>query len=157
MATVSSLLIPAGYGWLAGMRSLSAPAAAGLWLRRNGRPRGGVARALTSPAARWALPAMAVAELTGDKWSRTPDRTALLPFAARLAAGALTGAAAAQALYGRRAATRGAFIGAAAALVSTLVSFRLRRAAGRALGSSARAGLAEDALTLGLGALLARA
>jgi uncharacterized membrane protein len=139
------------------MRTLSAPAAAGLWLSRSGRTRGPLARALTSPAARWGLPALALAELGADKWSRAPDRTRFPFLSGRLLAGALAGAAAAQALYGRRAAGRGAAAGAAAALVSTLLTFRLRRAAGRVLGSPLRAALAEDALSLGLGTALARA
>jgi hypothetical protein len=52
---------------------------------------------------------------------------------------------------------RAAGIGGAAALLSTFASFRLRRALARGLGGGARAGLAEDALTIGMVALLARA
>lgn len=148
----ATLLLPAGYGVLAGMRSLSAPALAARTLRRRGR----WPRALGGPRARRLLPLLALGELLADKWSRTPDRTRPDVLAGRLAAGAIAGAAVAEALGGRRAVRRGAVAGAVAALASTFLFHRARRAAGSLLGSPVRAGLVEDALAAGLAALLAR-
>jgi uncharacterized membrane protein len=160
MATrpITSLFVPAGYGWLAGMRNLAAPAAASLWLARNGRARGRAARALASPLARWALPVLAASELGVDKLRRAPDRTQPAILLTRLASGALAGAVVCQALGGRTSARTGAVLGAAFALLSSVVNLRLRRAASARLGTSAwRAGVGEDVLALGLGAALASA
>jgi uncharacterized membrane protein len=160
MATIRrpSLLVPAGYGWLAGMRSVAAPATASLWLSRHGRVRGRYARALASPLARWGLPVLAATELGLDKRRRAPDRTHPVSLALRVASGALAGAAVCQALRGRTSVLAGAAIGAGFALLSSVVNLRLRRAAGARLGTSEwRAGVGEDVLALGLGAALASA
>jgi uncharacterized membrane protein len=156
----NSLLLTAGYGWLAGMRNLAAPAAASLWLRKQRRPRCSVARALASPMARVALPTLAATEMfVVDKWSGTPDRTTPAVLAMRLACGALAGAAIAQTRRrsGMTAAT-GALLGAGFALLSSYVNLALRRAGStRARTTEQRAGLAEDAVAIGLGTALVRA
>lgn len=155
---ITSVLLPAGYGWLAGMRNLAAPATASFWLSRSGRVHGRSARALASPLARWALPALAATELGVDKLRRTPDRTHPAVLLARIASGALAGAAVSQALRGRVSPLAGAAIGASFALLSSVVNLRLRRAASARLGTSEqRAGVAEDVLAIGLGAALASA
>jgi len=156
--SMTSLLVPAGYGWLAGMRNLAAPTAASLWLSRRGRVRGRSARALASPLARWALPLLAATEFGVDKLRRAPDRTYPAILLTRLASGALAGAVVCQALRGRTSARAGAAIGAAFALLSSIVNLRLRRAASARLATSKwRAGVAEDVLAVGLGAALASA
>jgi uncharacterized membrane protein len=155
MATAASYLVPAGWGWLAGMRSLGAQAAARSWLARSGRPRGRWARSLARPVF-GALPFLALAEAGADKWSRMPDRTRPPSLAFRLLSGGLAGSAVARRLHGRGAAARGAAVGAAAALVSTFAHHRLRRVASRTrLGASA-GGWIEDGLAVALGAVLLR-
>jgi uncharacterized membrane protein len=157
-----SLLLTAGFGWLAGMRTLTAPVAASLWLRKQGwlLGRGRVARAVTSPLARVALPPLAATEMfVLDKWSRTPDRTAPASLAMRVACGAFVGAAIAETRRGSGATMgTGALLGAGFALLSSYANLWLRRSATARTGTTEqRAGLAEDALALGLATALVRA
>ncbi len=156
MAKATSYLVPAGWGWLAGMRSLGAQAVARSWLARAGRPRDRWARALAHPRAR-ALPFLALAEIGADKWSGTPDRTRAPSLALRLLSGGLAGSAVARRLHGRGAALQGATVGAAAAVASTFAHHRLRRALSRRTRWGAAAGgWMEDALAVALGAALLR-
>jgi uncharacterized membrane protein len=155
----TSILLSAGAGWLAGMRSLSAPTAAAFRLGRGLPPRSGVARALAAPAARWALPALALGELAADKRPGAGDRTAAPSLAFRAASGALTAAAIAPSRLRRgrsREALFAAAIGGAFAVLSSYANLWLRRRASRRTGASEQAlGYAEDALAAGLGTALA--
>jgi uncharacterized membrane protein len=157
----NSVLSAAGYGWLAGMRSFAAPVAAGVWLRKQRRVRGKAARGLASPFARVALPALAATEvLIIDKLPWIPDRTMPASLAARIASGALAGAAIAQTRRRKagKPAMTGALLGGGFALLSSYANLWLRRQASARTGiSEQRAGLAEDALALSLGTALATA
>jgi uncharacterized membrane protein len=141
------------------MRTLTAPVAASLWLRGQRRLRGRAARALTSSVARVALPPLAATEMfVLDKWSRTPDRTAPASLAMRVACGAFVGAAIAQTRGSDTTVSTGALLGAGFALLSSYANLWLRRSISeRTHTTSQRAGLAEDALAVGLATALVKA
>jgi uncharacterized membrane protein len=133
-------------GVVAGLRSMTAPAAtawgAGLgYLALDGTWAAAAAR----PAVRYVLLALAVGELVADKLPVTPDRTAVGPFAWRVASGALCGAA-----FGAAAgrAVPGALLGAAGAVAGTLGGFAARARLARALGRDLPAALVEDAVAI---------
>jgi uncharacterized membrane protein len=93
-----------------------------------------------------------------DKLPRTPDRTAPASLAMRVACGAFVGAAIAQTRDADTTVPAGALLGAGFALLSSYANLWLRRAiAERTHTSSQRAGLAEDALAVGLATALAKA
>lgn len=87
------LALALGIGIVAGLRSLTAPAAIAWaahlgWLDLQGSPLAFMAS--TVAVAVFSL--LAVGELIGDKLPRTPRRTAIAPLLARIFAGALCGA-----------------------------------------------------------------
>ncbi|BDG02122.1 DUF4126 family protein [Anaeromyxobacter oryzae] len=156
----TSFLLSAGAGWLAGMRSMTAPAAAAFRLRRRVAPPVGAARLLAPPAARWVLPVLALGEMAADKRPGIGDRTAAPSLAARATSGALTAAAIAGGRRLRRARTRemlgAAALGACFAVLSSYANLWLRRAASRRTGASEQTlGYAEDVLAAGLGTAVA--
>jgi uncharacterized membrane protein len=107
----------------------------------------------TSGTAGWVMALVAVAEMVADKSPAIPSRTEPAPLSGRM----LTGAAAAAgcAPPGRR--LRAAAAGAAGAAAATYGLYHLRRFVTTRLGvPDAAAGLAEDALAVGLGLWLMR-
>lgn len=142
----------AAVGVMAGMRSLSAPALVAHTFAHDGaRARGRLGRALSSATVARTLETLAVGEAVADKTPWVPDRVDPLPLAGRAVSGALAGAAMGSDRRARR--SRLAMIGAAAAVASTLVAFRVRRGAARTgTVSAVAAGLLEDALVVALGA-----
>ncbi|HEY8308911.1 MAG TPA: DUF4126 family protein [Gemmatimonadaceae bacterium] len=121
-------------GLVSGMRSMMAAAALSLALSR--RPE--LAPAI-SPVQWFTLPPLAVfltllalGELVGDKLPRTPNRTALGPFLARVVLGAIAGAAFVQ--IGHINAWLGAAAGGVGAIASTFGMFHARRYVGRITG-----------------------
>jgi uncharacterized membrane protein len=149
------LLLSAGLGWVAGMRSATAPAAVAAAFAL--RP-----RLMARPPARWlaservagALAVAAAGELVVDKLPSTPDRTSPPVLAGRLLSGALVGAAVAA--RHRKGIAGAALVGAASAGASSFAMMAARKAAGEAVGTMPAA-LGEDALAVALGAALARA
>jgi uncharacterized membrane protein len=159
-----SILLPLGFGWITGMRSLAGPTFASVRLRGERHPlhrRGRLERLLGGSASPFVLTALALAEVAADKRPGAPDRTAPPSLAVRALLGAAAGAAiggASEIVDERRSAWLGALVGASAAVASSYVNLWLRRRAARATGvSEQRLGFAEDALTIGLGTGLARA
>lgn len=147
----------AGFGLLAGLRSMAAPALVSdrVGGHRGRRLRNTPLEPLTSPAAATTLTILAAGEMVADKLPWIPDRTALPSLLWRAASGALVGAAWSRA-QGRRAAA-GAVLGGAAAVVGTYGGFYLRRQAGRTFHlPDPVVGLLEDAIVLGSGAGLPR-
>ena len=136
-----SLLI----GLVAGARSM-APLAAVALANQSGRlQRGnGAPGFLDSKAFTVGAAAMAIGELLGDKMKSAPDRIVAPGIAARLATGAIAGAAVAP--KHERAATM--VIGAAAAVAASYLTFHLRMKALHRYGQTA-SGLVEDAITVG--------
>ena len=87
------LLLALGIGIVAGLRSLTAPAAVAWathlgWLDLHGSPLAFMAS--TVAVAVFSL--LAIGELIGDKLPKTPRRTAIAPLLARIFSGALCGA-----------------------------------------------------------------
>lgn len=96
--------------------------------------------------------ALAAGELAGDKLRSAPDRTVPAGIAGRLLSGAIAGAACAE----RDERVAGALLGAAAAVVASHLTFRLRAAATRRWGQTA-SGLIEDGVAVASAVALARA
>jgi uncharacterized membrane protein len=147
--------LAAGLGWLAGMRSASAPAAFSYQVaRRPGALRGTPLAPLASSRVRTLLTLSALGEFVVDKLPITPSRTDPAPLAGRMGSGALVGAAVF--VEYRRPALIGAAIGAGAAFLATHALYRLRVAASDDLGiPNLVAGLIEDGATIALGRFLA--
>ena len=132
---------------------MTAPAAAAWaarlgWLRLDATPLAWLGHPVTT----YVLTFLMIAELVGDKLPKTPSRTSPGPFIARIATGALSGAAVTAGL-GRPLAL-GAIVGALGAVAGTLGGYRARTGLVRALALPDYAvALAEDAVAVG-GALL---
>ncbi|WP_257458264.1 DUF1990 family protein [Archangium lipolyticum] len=148
------LLLPVGFGVLAGMRALSAPALLSHLLSREPvEAPEGRAHALASRRTSRVLGVLAIGELAADKTSWIPSRISPPALVARALSGALTGAAVA-APHRRPSAGR-ALLGAAAAVASSFAFYKLRQLATRRLGlPNVVAGLVEDAAALVLGTRL---
>jgi len=148
------LLLAAGIGFVAGLRSLTAPAAvAGAahlgWINLHNSP-------LAFMGSKWTVvifTVLAVLELVADQLPSTPARTGAMGLSARIVTGALTGACLALAGHA------GLWLGAVAGIVGAI--------AGAFGGYHARVGLVrwlrvpdfviaipEDAVAIGLGLLL---
>jgi uncharacterized membrane protein len=155
MSSTEVWKLAAGLGWLAGMRSASAPAAFSYRVARHpGALEGTLFAPLASSRVRTLLTLSALGEFVVDKLPITPNRTDPAPLAGRMGAGALVGAAVFVA-HGRPAII-GAAVGAGAAFLSTHALYRLRMAATHRLGlPNLVAGLVEDGASVALGRFLA--
>ncbi|MGH8073320.1 MAG: DUF4126 family protein [Lysobacter sp.] len=146
MALVHSVLMAA----IGGMRAVTPLAAVanaardGLLPRDNGAPRW-----LSSRAVSAATGALALAEMAGDKMKSAPDRIALPGLLARCATGAIAGVALAPA----RQRNAAALLGAAAAIGSSYLTFRMRMCALRRYGQTPT-GVVEDGISAAGAALV---
>ncbi|GGE11109.1 DUF4126 domain-containing protein [Aureimonas endophytica] len=137
---LSSILM----GLVAGARSILPLATVAVLARRRELPNDG-------PLAGWlaqgpvvaATSALALGELLGDKLRSAPDRIVLPGLLARVASGAIAGAALAR----PRAAPGAALLGAGVAVGAAYASFALRRRAMRR-GGQRPTGAAEDLAVL---------
>jgi uncharacterized membrane protein len=141
-------VLPFLIGAVAGLRSLTAPAAVSWAARLGWLPLGDTPLAfLGFAAAPYILTVLAVGELVNDKLPRTPSRKAPAPFFARVVTGALCGAAlgaVSHALLG------GLVAGAAGAVAGTLGGFELRsRLVSAFAGNDLPVALLEDAVAIG--------
>ena len=144
---VSALVI----GVVAGMRTLMAPAIFSLTLSR--RPE---LAPVTIPAQWFMLHGIAIilglgalGELVVDKLRRTPNRTSLGPFVARIVSGAITGAAIVE--MGQLNPWGGAALGATGAVIGAFGGFHARRFAGRKTGiSDPFLGALEDVIAIAI-------
>jgi uncharacterized membrane protein len=146
--TLMSLLI----GIVAGLRTLTAPAAAALGARYGSIAVAGTPLAFMGYAwTPWIFCVLAVGELITDQLPTTPSRKVPVQFAARVLTGALSGATLA-APQGSLVAGLGA--GIIGAVIGTLggAAFRARMAA--AFGKDRPAALIEDAVAIGAAALI---
>lgn len=154
MRTNNEIWTAAGFGVLAGMRSLTAPAVLSRELSR--KPTRALKRALpglTSRRVSRRLGILALGELVGDKSPRTPPRTALPILTGRILSGAITGAAVSRKRKGARLGF--ALVGGAAAIASSYVFYGFRRLLTQRLRvPNVAAGLVEDGLALALGSRL---
>lgn len=140
----------AAAGAIVGMRSMVAPALLSHSLVTHPVKKAkGPARWLSNSTVRSVLAGLAVAELVADKLPLMPRRTRLPILVPRVAIGALAGAAMSTAA--RREWWPGAIAGAAGAAAASFAMCGLRNLADDAGAPRVVAGLAEDALTIGLG------
>ncbi len=138
-------------GIVAGMRSMLAPAVLAITLARRPEyvPATVPTHWFTMHSVALVLGLAALGELIGDKLPKTPNRTALGPFVARLASGAITGAVLVQ-LDGINP-WIGAACGACGAIIGTFGGFHARRLAGRITGiRDPFIGAMEDVIALAL-------
>jgi uncharacterized membrane protein len=147
------LLLAAGIGFVAGLRSLTAPAvvswAAHLgWLNLQGTQ----LELMGSTAAVAIFSILAVAEMVTDKLPRTPNRTTAGPLIARIVTGSLSGAAlgvAAGVLLS------GMVLGGIGAIIGAFTGYQIRRRVVRGLGGKdIIVALTEDAIAVGLALLV---
>ena len=148
------LLLAAGIGLVAGLRSLTAPAvvawAAHLgWINLHNSP-------LAFMGSKWAvviLSVLAVVELVADQLPSTPARTGAMGLSARIVTGALTGACLAAA--GNAALWLGAVAGIVGAIVGAFGGYKARVGLVRSLRvPDFVIAIPEDAIAIGLGLLL---
>jgi uncharacterized membrane protein len=136
-------------GIVAGLRAMTAPAAVSWaarlgWLDLGGAPVDFLGFAATP----WILTVAALAELVNDKLPKTPSRKAPAAFLARIASGALCGAALGASA---RDLAAGLVAGALGAVVGTLGGYEARTRLARANGGKdAPIALVEDVVAIAL-------
>jgi uncharacterized membrane protein len=148
------LTLAAGIGFVAGLRSLTAPAAVSWaahlgWLDLRGSPLSFMAT--TTMVAIFSI--LAAVELLADKLPRTPNRTRAGPLIARFIMGGLAGAcfsaSADQALL------PGAILGGIGAVIGAFVGFEARRRLVQSLRvKDIAVAIPEDLVAIGLAYLL---
>jgi uncharacterized membrane protein len=135
-------------GVVAGLRSMTSPTAISWaarlgWLHLENSPLAFLGFAATP----YILSALAIGELVNDKLPKTPSRKTLVPFAARIAMGALCGAALGaprQVLVG------GLLAGALGGVAGTLAGYEFRSRLVKATGGrDLPIALLEDAIAIG--------
>ncbi|KGM32030.1 membrane protein [Inquilinus limosus] len=133
-------------GCVAGLRTMTAPAAVS-WAAHLGWLLGGTGLAfLGATVTPWLLTLAAVAELIADQLPRTPSRKVPVQFGARIVSGALCGAA-----FGIAGGSIGVGLvaGIFGAVAGTLAGAELRSRLARAFGRDLPAALLEDAVAIG--------
>jgi len=146
MALMHSILM----GAIAGMRAVTPLAAVTNAARTGNLPAdNGAPRLLQNKLASAGMLALAGGELAGDKMESAPDRTVVAGLFARIATGALVGAA----LAPRRQLSLGAVLGASAAVGAAYLTLDLRKRAMARFGQRGT-GLVEDAIAVGGAALV---
>ena len=157
--TWSGLFLAAGLGAVSGMRSMSGLALISRRLSHHGggrRPRTALVAPFRSKSVSNLLAAMAAVEIAADKTPMVPNRTDPLPLIGRAGLGALTGLIAADCVGTGR--TAPAAVGAAAAVASAFLFYRIRKTASERFPLPGwMIAAAEDALVLGAGSRFAAA
>jgi uncharacterized membrane protein len=144
---ISMLVLAFLIGCVAGLRTMTAPAAVSWAAHLGWLPLGGTGLAfLGASVTPWLLTVAAVAELVADQLPRTPSRRVPIQFGARIVSGAVCGAA-----FGivGGSVIGGIVAGVAGAVAGTLVGSELRSRLARALGRDLPAALLEDAVAIG--------
>jgi uncharacterized membrane protein len=141
------LLLAFLIGIIAGLRAMTAPAAAA-WAAHLGlAPTGGTWLSFMHHAwVSWLLTIAALAELVTDQLPSTPSRKVPPQFAARVVTGALSGATL---TIGRGGWVLGALLGAIGAVVGTLGGATARARLAAAFGRDLPAALLEDVVAIG--------
>jgi uncharacterized membrane protein len=140
-------------GLIAGLRSLTAPAAVSWgarlgWLRLENTPLAFLGFAATP----YILTALAIGELINDKLPKTPSRKEPAPFGARIVTGALSGAAIGAAAGSLPA---GLAAGALGGVAGTLGGYEFRSRLVKAIGGNdLPIALLEDAVAVVAGFLI---
>jgi uncharacterized membrane protein len=155
MTSVTMLALAFGIGVIAGLRSLTAPAAAS-WAARLGwvHLQGTHLAFMGGLPAVWILSILALGELVSDKLPTTPSRTSPMPLTGRLVMGALAAATLTAGAGGSVVA--GAVAGIAGALAGTFGGYQARTRLVRSLGvPDLVIALLEDLVAVGGAFLLA--
>jgi uncharacterized membrane protein len=145
---MSTLILAFLIGVVAGLRSMTAPAAVS-WAARLGwlHLENTWLAFLGFTATPYVLTALAIGELINDKLPKTPSRKTPVPFIGRIVTGALCGAAlgaAGQSIIG------GLLAGAGGAAAGTLGGYEFRARVVRAIGGNdLPIALLEDAIAIG--------
>jgi len=150
------LLLALGIGFVAGLRSLTAPAlvcwAAHLgWINLHNTPLAFLGTAIAVGI----FTVLAIVELIGDVLPKTPPRTAAIGLIARIVLGGLSGAC----LYAAGAATPivGAVIGIIGAVIGTYLGYYTRRGLVNGLKvNDVLIAIPEDIVAIGLAYLIVR-
>jgi uncharacterized membrane protein len=134
-------------GIIAGLRTMTAPAAAS-WAAHMGlAPTGGTWLSFMNHAwVSWLMTILALAELVTDQLPSTPSRKVPPQFTARVLTGALSGAVL---TIGRGGWVLGALLGAIGAVIGTLGGAAARARLAAAFGHDMPAALLEDAVAIG--------
>jgi uncharacterized membrane protein len=142
-----TFMLPLAIGIVAGLRSMTAPAAVSWaarvgWLDLSATPLAFVGYAFTP----WILTAFALGELVADKLPTTPSRRTTIPFSTRVLTGGLSGAVigAASGEFGM-----GAVGGVLGGVIGTLGGHAFRARLAAAFGQDRPAALIEDAVAIG--------
>jgi len=154
MNTGFVLSLALGIGFVAGLRSLTAPAvvawaARSGWINLHGSP-------LAFMGTAWAVgifTVLALVELVADQLPNTPSRTAPVGLSARVVTGALSGAC--LAIAGGVALWLGAVAGAIGGIAGAFAGYRARVGLVKSLGVADYAvAIPEDLIAIGLGMFL---
>jgi uncharacterized membrane protein len=145
--SVTAFVLPLLIGVIAGLRTMTAPAAVS-WAARVGwlnvAPTGFAFLGYVFTP--WILTALALVELVGDKLPTTPSRTVPIQFGARLLMGGLSGAAIGASVG---ALVTGLLAGLVGAVAGTLGGRAFRGRLAAAFGRDRPAALIEDAIAIG--------
>jgi uncharacterized membrane protein len=142
-------------GVVAGLRSLT-PLAAVSWAARLGwlHVENTWLAFLGYTATPYIFTALAIGEIVNDKLPKTPSRKALVPFLARIVAGALSGAALGAASHGI---SGGLIAGGLGAVAGTLGGYEFRARLVKAIGGKdLPIALLEDAIAIGIAIWIVR-
>jgi uncharacterized membrane protein len=148
------LLLAAGIGFVAGLRSLTAPAAVSWaahlgWVHLQGSP----LAFMGSTAAVAIFSILAVAEYVADKLPQTPSRTRPGPLMARIVMGGLSGAG--LCISGGRLLLAGAVLGGIGGIIGAFSGYQFRRRLVSGLGVKDRVvAIVEDLIAIGLAYLI---
>jgi len=135
-------------GAVAGLRSMTAPAAVAWAANRGALDLGGTPLSfLASPVAVAAFTLFALGELAFDKHPAAPNRIAFAGLTGRIVLGGLCGAALASSA--ERSLALGAVLGAAGGITGAFAGFHARTRLARATGKPLLVAVAEDALAIG--------
>jgi uncharacterized membrane protein len=139
-------LLAASVGFVAGLRTMTAPTAVSWaaclgWLNLNGSPLAFMGYRWTP----WILTVLAVGELIADQLPTTPTRKVPAQFGARIASGALCGGALG---IVEGSLMIGSVAGIVGAIVGTLAGHAGRSALAKKFGSDRPAAFIEDAVAI---------
>jgi len=144
---MTTLLLPLLIGIIAGLRSMTAPAAVS-WAARLGwlklEPTG--LAFLGAAATPWILTVFALGELVADQLPSTPSRTVPVAFGGRILSGGLSGAAIGA---GSGSLVTGLISGVLGAVIGTLGGRAARAQLAASFGKDRPAALIEDAVAIG--------
>ena len=144
---MTTLLLPLLIGIIAGLRSMTAPAAVS-WAARLGWLKLAPTSLafLGAPITPWILTVFALGELVADKLPSTPSRTEPVGFGARILSGGLSGAAIGA---GSGSLATGLIAGVIGAVIGTLGGRAARGQLAASFGKDRPAALLEDAVAIG--------